>query len=592
MQVPETVQTGNGAGAFKIDHFDENGIVTATIAASGLTLAQAMTPPDSKSYTLTIAAGSLTAGNTLLVSIPADQVTNANLADIQTAIKDGKDLKKNKLSNVLRIDLVADDTDDPVVVDPDADTIAAITTGSPFRVVGGTDQFGRGASGPFTLKITFSEQPVVDGMKIELKDDKHPFTITNGKITGIVAGQRVADATNGTGTDDMLHPYFLTIEPDFKEDGDEDVTVKLGAFTDIRLPNPNQYAVPDTGMLMITVVVDPAATSKDPDHFKATNDHIGANPRLKALPEKAVIPAGGYLVLAKGKNGGDAPSGIINSPAKPADKKTAAQKIYNITYEFGLPFPADDLSNFFRNGGTLQLLHTDIAGNTAGADGDKGYGGATTGAAVAGSVIISEIMWGLDGNTTNAQYIELHNTTAADIGIDKNEWVIAVGSGADTLYATVVDTVGNPGYWMVPGSDGVSQVEAAVGFPTLVDIVSMSRVMGGTDGTAAASWAASMRPSANLQGRRIGTPGAANVYVMARSGTNTTSHRHHQHRQHRQRLRQPLISRLPKSWLTVATADSHSGLNSRTPLLEKLALMVGVSTSTTVTMPMPLAARL
>ena len=52
------------------------------------------------------------------------------------------------------------------------------------------------------------------------------------------------------------------------------------------------------------------------------------------------------------------------------------------------------------------------------------------------------------------------------------------------------------------------------GFFTLVDIVSMSRVMGGTDGTAAASWAASMRPSSNLGGRRIGSPGAANVYAM------------------------------------------------------------------------------
>ena len=46
----------------------------------------------------------------------------------------------------------------------------------------------------------------------------------------------------------------------------------------------------------------------------------------------------------------------------------------------------------------------------------------------AGDVIISEIMWGLDGNdTATSQYIELHNTTAADIGIDNNEWVIAVG---------------------------------------------------------------------------------------------------------------------------------------------------------------------
>ena len=43
----------------------------------------------------------------------------------------------------------------------------------------------------------------------------------------------------------------------------------------------------------------------------------------------------------------------------------------------------------------------------------------------------------------------------------------------------------------------------------------MSRIPGSADGTAAASWAASMRPSENLSGRRVGTPGAVNVYVKA-----------------------------------------------------------------------------
>ena len=41
----------------------------------------------------------------------------------------------------------------------------------------------------------------------------------------------------------------------------------------------------------------------------------------------------------------------------------------------------------------------------------------------------------------------------------------------------------------------------------------MSRV--GDDGTAEASWAVSERPSANLSGRRVGTPGAANNATAA-----------------------------------------------------------------------------
>ena len=51
----------------------------------------------------------------------------------------------------------------------------------------------------------------------------------------------------------------------------------------------------------------------------------------------------------------------------------------------------------------------------------------------------------------------------------------------------------------------------------------MSRVTGGTDGTAEASWAASGTatgtgtPSANLSGRRVGTPGAANTLRHART---------------------------------------------------------------------------
>ena len=328
-----------------------------------------------------------------------------------------------------------------------------------------------------------------------------------------------------TGRDNMYHLYTVKITPKLGFTGN--VTVWVKRFDDKVLPIANEYGalthaqiladtlegaaeiVRDVRVLREVLSV-PVQTAAAVDVFKPTADHLGATPRLKALPEKAVVPGDGYLVLARGKTDSDPISGVVSVSAKPADKKTAASKLYNVHYDYGLPFPADDLSNFFRNGGTLQLLHVDIAGNTAGADGDKGYGGATTGAAAAGSLKISEIMWGLDGPSTNGQYIEIQNTTADDIGIDKNEWVIAVGAGADTVYTTVVDTVGNSAGWQVPGSDGNTKADAAR--PTVIDLVSMNRI--GDDGTAQASWAASMRPSANIQGRRIGTPGAANSYVM------------------------------------------------------------------------------
>ena len=260
--------------------------------------------------------------------------------------------------------------------------------------------------------------------------------------------------------------------------------------------------------------------------YEARQKIYDANPSLKVLDAKAIIPAGGYLVLVA--DAGKA--GVADPLVKNLDKKTAAQNLYN-KIGLGLPFPANDLSNFFRNGGTLNLVYQDITAATgSGHDDSKGptgddatnYTAASTNAYVAGAVIVSEIMWGLDKDLTDAQYIELHNTTAADIGIDSKEWVISVGSAPAGF--TVIDTAGNnpaTGYWQVPGTDGASTVQANAGFFTLVDIVSMSRVMGGTDGTAAASWAASMRPSSNLGGRRIGTPGAANVYVMPAAETET-----------------------------------------------------------------------
>ena len=189
---------------------------------------------------------------------------------------------------------------------------------------------------------------------------------------------------------------------------------------------------------------------------------------------------------------------------------------------------ADDLDNFFRNGGTLNLGYADIIAATdsghdeskavAAADhaDDTGYAGATTNAYAAGALIINEIMWGLNGGAdpaTGSQYIELHNPGTTAITIDHLEWVIAVGS-LPTGYAAI-DTVNNnpaTGYWAAPGNGGVTTVSAT--HLTVIDLVSMSRVTDGTDGSAAASWAASMRPGANLSGRRVGTPGAANVYVM------------------------------------------------------------------------------
>ena len=98
-------------------------------------------------------------------------------------------------------------------------------------------------------------------------------------------------------------------------------------------------------------------------------------------------------------------AGIADPAATTKTKLNAAQKLFNAT-GLGLGFPADDLDNFFRNGGSLSLVYQDITAATGsghdeskGPTGDDatGYTAATTNAYAAGAVIINEIMWGLDG---------------------------------------------------------------------------------------------------------------------------------------------------------------------------------------------------
>ena len=368
----------------------------------------------------------------------------------------------------------------------------------------------------------------------------------------------------------MYHLYRVKVTPSGGATGH--ITVSVGQFDDKVLPLPNTYlplsvqqrrattfvgaaehvrvtrimnsrealTVPLLGVADDTTSLKALATAAYKTHQEGVFDVTG---NLTVLTAKLVVPAGGYLVLAAGAD--EAASGIKSVDAKIKQKKTAASKLYNVAYGVALPFPATDLSNFFRNGGTLRLAYTDIAAATAVATGDKsqihddakpitvkddplddtksvvdtahddytGYDGATTNAYAAGALQISEIMWGLDAGKTTSQYIELHNPGTTKIGLDSKEWAIAVGSAPAGF--TVIDMVNNnpaTGYWAVPGNGGVTTATAAN--PTVIDLVSMSRVTGATDGTAAASWAASMSPSANLGGRRVGTPGAANIYVM------------------------------------------------------------------------------
>ena len=393
----------------------------------------------------------------------------------------------------------------------------------------------------YTIPAQISE------LTAEILDYYNPGTTPATNPAPVKAPENTpANFPEPTGRDNKFHEYSVTITPNPGVNGD--VVVSIKQFMDNVKPISNMYVpitkeqrlattlsgADATGALAVrnarvmnetlTVRVSSAGDAKmvaaTAAYKTRQEDILDKVVNEIQLVNKAYIPAGGYLVLAADLD----KAGIAASPAKLAEKVSAASQLYN-TMGLGLPFPADDLDNFFRNGGTLNLGYADITAATdSGHDDSKavaaadhadntGYAGATTNAYAAGALIINEIMWGLDRNEKDSQYIELHNPGTAAITIDSKEWVITVGS-LPTGYAAIDTVSNNPatGYWAVPGNGGVTA--ASADFPTVVDLVSMSRVTDGTDGTAAASWAASMRPSANIGGRRTGTPGAANAYVM------------------------------------------------------------------------------
>ena len=368
-------------------------------------------------------------------------------------------------------------------------------------------------------------------------------------------GDYISTATDGkeaepvptpSGRDARYHSYLVTVAP--SNAAATFVEIRIKPFKDLVLP-PNSWTPPtnlalimERHLLRVSVAlgaVEDIFANVEPD---ATKTAVKAETKLgneAFLTEALVIPAEGYIVFATGT---DAQHGITASPAATKDKKTAAaaQKIYNLKSEFELP--VSDLSTFLRNGGTIELFHRDIAANTTAKKDDNGYQAASK-AYAPGAVVISEIMWGRDvslgdADAAKSQWIELHNTTAEDIGIDKYEWLLAfvpgVGAGTTTTIGlTLIDTVGNASpYWAPVGSSGATVdskqvdvknvkgdeiVATAIETFQVSSLASMYRKIDGatvSSGTSVDSWAASTAAGTrNFSGLRSGTPGAATPYT-------------------------------------------------------------------------------
>ena len=342
-------------------------------------------------------------------------------------------------------------------------------------------------TGPFTVRIVLTEKP-------RAFTPEH-IGVTNGKATAIVAGTLDPEFTTdpgSTGRDGKYHLYYVTITPNFRSA--DDIVIKVNTFEDTVKP-PNRY-IPSGSLIeertKLTVRVSPSATLKSkPPGFSVALPHT----------DNASIPANGFYILTKNSEN----SGIDIPPVEEGSiHRRPNQLSYNVRENSELP----NLESFLLNGGTIDLVGpTHIP---------------------AGSVVISEIMWGSDHNLadiTESQWIEVYNTTDARIPIDKDTWFLYFYKAAEPVphpkkYG-IIDRIGTvePASHAYPASNwwsiaGKGQ-SGRTGTGPIQTLISMTRIIYATgevaDGTKAWAWTASTRPSVNFdftkEVRSIGSPG-------------------------------------------------------------------------------------
>ena len=243
--------------------------------------------------------------------------------------------------------------------------------------------------------ILLSEQP-----KAFTKDHVDVTNATWVDPVALVAVDEVDPGMLSTGRDDKLYPYVLTITP--KYENKNDIVVKVKAFEDMVLPSADtgKYT-PETREADYTEGEDKLTIKVGKEVLKDKTAGIEVD-----LLNEGIIPKDGYLVVAK-DTGGSAVRGPGDAKKSPA---ATARQPFGLTYNLiagGLP----NLETLLINGGTIDLVSPDAG------------------------LIISEIMWGSDASikaSVNSQYIEIRNTSGADIKMgDKTHKLIFYTSWSD-----------------------------------------------------------------------------------------------------------------------------------------------------------------
>ena len=166
-----------------------------------------------------------------------------------------------------------------------------------------------------------------------------------------------------------------------------------------------------------------------------------------------------------------------------------------------------NLADFFQNGGRIELVShpslNPLPPNTR----EPQFA----------DVVISEIMWGLDGSDPGKQYIELYNTSAHTYTFANGDLMFRFSKASEeplpegiftppfnaNAALKVIDRANNKG-WKVPGRSGnISQNQPLISMYRAIDYTT-----GDTpDGTLASSWKESIG-RVNLSPPSYGTPGA------------------------------------------------------------------------------------
>jgi len=446
----------------------------------------------------TVSLGDIAANTTVLVTIAKGAVTNNDPADVIKAGQGDDTLGANKKAT-LKFEVVA------AVADA-APKVVSITD-LPLIVL------GPGIHDAFSFTVTLSEKPK------EFKKDKIDLanaTIASDPVALPAEMEGTTDrsvANDSTVESNMVYPYLVTIKP--KYESKDDIVIKIKSFEDLDTPTPMKSLVSMAYMVKVN---------------SDANKKVGQHGTKVDLPKDIIIPNGGYLVVTRKKA-----ESRITDPGDPkkgaadiARRVDAKKQTYNlIEKSLGI-----DLEGFLIRGGTIDLVSPKAG------------------------LVISEIMWATDAGSADRQWIEIANTSGAEIKTaeekadtaayeatyfvlyEASETLPDMSVAANNIRDRVSTLYKGTNHWSIAGKGQSGRTEGKITEileqdkkKVAVDIeivptdrlISMERAKAadGTyaDGTMEGSWGQSMPPSQNFTdaagGLFVGSPGTSPINPVA-----------------------------------------------------------------------------